>query len=68
MKYEVLVSNLGTMYQGADYLEAQRIYEDYARRSRSSYGRMSSKQVTLIDNSMKVIKQQKACKKTRTSP
>jgi len=49
MKYEVIVSDLGTMYQGADYAEAQRIYEDYALRSSKPYGRMANKQVMLID-------------------
>ena len=66
MKYEVIVSKLGTMYQGADYSEALRIYEDYALRSSASYGRMSDKQVTLIDSTMKIIKQHKPSKATGT--
>jgi hypothetical protein len=59
MKYEVIVSDLGTMYHGVDYTEAERIYEDYALRSSKSYGRMSNKQVMLIDGTMKIIKQHK---------
>ena len=59
MKYEVIVSDLGTMYQGVDYTEALRIYEDYALRSSKSYGRMSNKQVMLVDGTMKIIKQHK---------
>jgi methionine synthase II (cobalamin-independent) len=59
MKYEVIVSDLGTMYQGVDYTEAVRVYEDYALRSSKSYGRMSNKQVMLIDDTMKIIKQHK---------
>ena len=59
MKYEVIVSDLGTMYQGVDYTEAEHIYEDYALRSSKSYGRMSNKQVMLIDGTMKIIKQHK---------
>lgn len=66
MKYEVIVSDLGTMYQGADYAEAQRIYEDYALRSSKPYGRMANKQVMLIDGTMKIIKQHKSCKATGT--
>jgi hypothetical protein len=66
MKYEVIVSNLGTMYQGADYLEALRIYEDYALRSSASYGRMSDKQVTLIDSTKEIIKQHKPSKAKRS--
>jgi hypothetical protein len=62
LKYEVIVSNLGTMYQGADYTEALRIYEDYALRSRKSYGRMSDKEVTLIDSTKEIIKQHKPSK------
>ena len=57
MKYEVIVSDLGTMYQGVDYTEALRVYEDYALRSSKSYGRMKNKQVMLIDGAMKIIKQ-----------
>jgi hypothetical protein len=53
MKYAVLVSELGTMYQGADYLEAERIYDDYTRWSGTSYGRMANKQVMLIDSELK---------------
>lgn len=55
MKYEVIVSDHGTMYQGADYSEALHIYVDYALRSRASYGRMSGKHVTLINR--EIIKQ-----------
>jgi hypothetical protein len=66
MKYEVIVSDLGTMYQGADYTEAQRIYEDYALRSSKPYGRMAKKQVMLIDGTMKIIKQHKSYKATGT--
>jgi hypothetical protein len=66
MKYEVIVSDRGTMYQGTDYTEALRIYEDYARRSSASYGRMSNKQVMLIDSTMKIIKQHKPSKATGT--
>jgi len=62
MKYEVIVSDLGTMYQGADYSEAQRIYEDYALRSSKPYGRMKNKQVMLIDSTMEIIKQHKPYK------
>ena len=66
MKYEVIVSDLGTMYQGMDYTEAEHIYEDYALRSSKSYGRMSNKQVMLIDGTMKIIKQHKPRKTTAT--
>ena len=61
MKYEVIVGNLGTMYQGIDYSEAMRIYEDYAVRSRGSYGRISGKRVTLIDSARQVLRQHKPC-------
>jgi hypothetical protein len=37
VKYEVIVSDLGTMYQGADCSEALRIYEDYVLRSIKPY-------------------------------
>ena len=59
MKYEVIVSDLVTMYQGVDYMEAERIYEDYALWSSKSYARMSNKQVMLVDGTMKIIKQHK---------
>ena len=61
MKDEVIVNNLGTMYQGIDYSEAMRIYEDYAVRSRGSYGRISGKRVTLIDSAMQILRQHKPC-------
>ena len=66
MKYEVIVSDLGTMYQGTDCTEALRIYEDYALRSSKPYGRMTNKQVMLIDGAMKIIKQHKPCRTTGT--
>jgi len=61
VKYEVIVSDLGTMYQGIDYSEAMRIYEDYAGRSRGSYGRISGKRVTLIDSARQILRQHKPC-------
>ena len=68
MKYEVIVSDLGTMYQGADSTEAERIYEDYTLRSSKSFGRMSNKQVMLIDGGMNIIKQHKPRTTSATLP
>ena len=62
LKYEVIVSDHGTMYKGTDYPEALHIYMDYALRSGASYGRMSGKHVTLINR--EIIKQHDARKTT----
>ena len=66
MNYEVLVSDIGTVYQGADYLKAERIYEDYSRRSSASYSRISKKQVMLIEGTMSILKKHNASGRAET--
>lgn len=46
--YQVIVGNIGTVYQGDDEFEAGRIYNDYVELSHSPYGRASNENVTLM--------------------
>ena len=47
-KYEVIVSNVGTVYQGTDGRVARQIFADYARQSRKNYGRAAGESVTKL--------------------
>lgn len=46
--YTVIVGNVGTVYDGSDILEAQRIYEHYKRMSKRSEGRCADEDVTMM--------------------
>jgi hypothetical protein len=49
-RYEVICGNIGTVYSGNDPVEANRVYGEYVRQSRSGYGRASGEPVTqLVD-------------------
>lgn len=50
MIYEVVVGNLGTVYQGEDVVEAINCYIAYVRLSRAGTGRAGNEPVTLLRN------------------
>lgn len=46
--YEVIVGNVGTVYNGLDYTEALRLYRVYVDMSGEKYGRAAGESVTLM--------------------
>jgi len=48
--YEVVVGNIGTVYEGKDCKEATGIYNDYVKISKSRHGRAGSEPITLFRN------------------
>ena len=48
--YEVIVGNIGTIYDGHDETEARRIYAVYLAQSQANYGRAAGESVTLMQN------------------
>ena len=48
MKFQVVVGNLGTMYDGNDELTARECFEEYATLSYSGVGRVGNESVTLM--------------------
>lgn len=48
--YEVIVGNVGRVYDGDDSAEARRTFDDYVTASKSPHGRASGEEVNLIEN------------------
>ena len=48
--YEVLVSNIGAVYNGADVVTAHNNFNYYVRASRVGFGRVSRESVTMLKN------------------
>lgn len=48
--YQVIVGNIGTVYEGANGFTAIREYNQYIALSKSNYGRASGENVTLFKN------------------
>lgn len=48
--YTVVVSNVGTVYEGDQYSEAHATYAEYQQQSRSGYGRAAGEPVTLFED------------------
>ena len=46
--YEVIVGNIGSVYQGTDAEEAQRKFSVYVKQSESCEGRAGGEEVTLM--------------------
>jgi hypothetical protein len=46
--YEVIVGNIGTVYSGSNYEEAEEEYKDYLDASQSPYGKASGEEVTFL--------------------
>lgn len=49
MRYQVIVGNIGTVYDGSNMIEANRTYGEYKRQSLSGIGRAGGESVTLMD-------------------
>jgi hypothetical protein len=50
-KYEVVCGNIGTVYQGDDETEANRIFDIYVDQSKNSVGsRAEGESVTIFEN------------------
>jgi len=49
-RYEVVASNVGTVYDGHDRDEAEEVFEDYVQRSRGERGRASHEDVVLYED------------------
>jgi len=47
-KYEVLVGNIGTVYSGGSFKEAQQNYIDYIKKSKANVGKAAGEDVTLL--------------------
>lgn len=45
---EVVVGNIGTVYEGQDRAEADKVYAEYVRQSEGGYGRAAGEGVTLF--------------------
>jgi hypothetical protein len=48
--YEVVVGNVGTVYEGKDCKEATDIYKDYVKISKRRHGRAGGEPITLFRN------------------
>lgn len=46
--YEVIVGNIGTVYEGHNKAAALRYYETYVKHSKEQYGRASNEPVTVM--------------------
>jgi hypothetical protein len=49
-KYQVIVSNVGTVYDGNDEQAAKKEYSEYVSFSKEKYGRCSGENVTLLED------------------
>ena len=49
MRYQVIVGNIGTVYDGDSWNEAKKTYGEYKRISQSGVGRAGGESVTLMD-------------------
>jgi hypothetical protein len=49
MTYEVIVGNIGTVYQGSSVTEAKKLFDEYKQLSIDNYGRAGGESVTLMD-------------------
>jgi hypothetical protein len=48
--FQVLVGNIGHVYDGANYMQAMCCYQRYVKDSKAPYGRASGEPVTLFHN------------------
>ena len=49
-KFQVVVGNIGTVYDGNNYMQAQARYAAYVKASKSPHGRAAGEPVTLMHN------------------
>jgi len=48
--YEVIVSNIGTVYRGSSRTEATRLFREYVALSKQGAGRAGGESVTLMED------------------
>jgi hypothetical protein len=48
--FQVLVGNIGHVYDGSNYMQARAVYREYIRQSESGIGRAAGESVTLFHN------------------
>ena len=48
-RYQVIVGNIGTVYDGDSVDEAERVYQEYKSQSQSKHGRAAGETVTLME-------------------
>jgi hypothetical protein len=49
-EYQVIVGNIGTVYNGTNLATAKKVYREYWNQSDAQYGRASNEDVTLMRN------------------
>ena len=49
-KFQVVVGNIGHVYDGNNYMQAQSKYTGYVKASKANYGRAAGEPVTLFHN------------------
>lgn len=49
-KYQVIVGNIGTVYQGDDEVMAMQNYNTYVEKSKSRYGTAADESVVFLEN------------------
>jgi hypothetical protein len=49
-KFQVIVGNIGTVYDGNNYMQAMAAYSVYIRQSRNNYGRAAGEDVAVMHN------------------
>lgn len=47
--YEILVSNIGSVYTGGEKVKAESIYKEYVAQSKSNVGRAGGEDVTMLE-------------------
>ena len=48
--YQVIVGNIGTVYDGSNQTKANGIYDEYVQMSKDNYGRAGGESVTLMED------------------
>ena len=48
--FSVIVGNLGTVYDGDDYSEAEKAYDEYVEMSHCQFGRVATEEVIFMAN------------------
>ena len=46
--FQVVVGNIGHVFDGSNYMQARAAYAEYVRQSKSGYGRAAGEPVTLF--------------------
>lgn len=55
MKYQTIVGNIGTVYDGDNGFEARKLFHTYRSQSQRLYGRASGEPVTLFEDDEPIL-------------